>query len=157
MYSQGFKDTQSTLSKSKSQKSNNCLSRRSIQILLSLFSIGFRPHISGIFSKSKLFLQSQGIRLRQSWLYQFLYIIVVNISTLYHLFNHIYIHTKYLSIFFLKRNHHNIIVQVNNNFSSLYIDTEKDNNNLDNLNTTAPPVGGNYQHNVLSNPLFLGI
>ena len=29
----------------------------------------FLPHISGIFSKPKLFLQSQWIRLRQSWLY----------------------------------------------------------------------------------------
>ena len=29
----------------------------------------FLPHISGIFCKSKSFLQSQWIRLRQSWLY----------------------------------------------------------------------------------------
>ena len=63
---------QSTLPKSKSHKSNNRLSRRSIQGLSSpLFFIFycFLPHISQIFSKSKSFLQSQWIRLRQSWLY----------------------------------------------------------------------------------------
>ena len=31
--------------------------------------LGFSPHISQIFSKSMLFLQSQQIWLRQSWLY----------------------------------------------------------------------------------------
>ena len=60
---------QSTLPKSFLHKSNNCLSRRSIQVLFSLYSIVFNPLISQIFSKSKLFLQSQQIRLRQSWLY----------------------------------------------------------------------------------------
>ena len=36
---------------------------------LSFIFYCFLPHISRIFSKSKLFLQSQEIRLRQSWLY----------------------------------------------------------------------------------------
>ena len=55
---------QSTLPKSKSHKSNNRLSRRSIKVF-SIFS-SFLLHISRNVSKSKLFLQSQQIRLRQS-------------------------------------------------------------------------------------------
>ena len=60
-----FMNLQSTLPKSNSHKSNNRLSRRSFQVLFSLYSIVFNPS----FSKSKLFLQSQQIRLRQGWLY----------------------------------------------------------------------------------------
>ena len=46
---------QSTLPKLNSHKSNNRLSRRSIQVLFSLYSIVFNPHKSNPFSKSKLF------------------------------------------------------------------------------------------------------
>ena len=52
-----------------SNYSKLCLSRRSIQVLFSLYSIVCTPLISWIFSKSKLILQSQQIWLRQSWLY----------------------------------------------------------------------------------------
>ena len=56
-----------TLPKWNSHKSNNRLRRRSIQVF-SLFSTAFYPTKLN-FLKSKLFLQSQQIRLRQSWLY----------------------------------------------------------------------------------------
>ena len=62
---------ESTLNKSNSHKSNNRLSRRPFQVLFSLSFMFycFLPHMSWIFSKSKVFLQSQWTRLRQSGLY----------------------------------------------------------------------------------------
>ena len=61
---------QLTLPKSNSHKSNNRRSRRSVQVLFSFISV--LPHVSQIFFKSKLFLQSQWIQLRQSWLYKWM-------------------------------------------------------------------------------------
>ena len=56
------------------QSNRICISRRSqtIQILVFILNC-FRPHISQNCARSKLFLQSQGIRLRQSWQYLHVY------------------------------------------------------------------------------------
>ena len=49
-----------------SQKTNNRLSQTSIQVLFAFIFYSFWPHMSQIFSKSKLFLRSQWIWLKQS-------------------------------------------------------------------------------------------
>ena len=59
----------STLPKSKSHLSQISPNSKVYTRHLSFIFYCFLPHISQIFSKSKLFLQSQEIRLRQSWLY----------------------------------------------------------------------------------------
>ena len=50
-------------------RSLGSLNRRCIPNIFPLFSIVFTSHLSRIFSESKLFLRSRGIRLGQNWLY----------------------------------------------------------------------------------------